>query len=243
MRKILLNPLSLILLAALSVGLLACNGAQNESTSSAAPADEGAPRLSAEPETASPSGEKRILFFGNSLTAGYGIDPTQAFPALIQEKIDSLSLPYQVVNAGLSGETTASGKNRIEWLLRRPVDILVLELGGNDGLRGIDPQETRRNLQAIIDLTKSRYPDVKIIIAGMEAPPNMGQAFTGEFRVLFRELAVNNQTALIPFLLQGVGGDPRLNLPDGIHPTPEGHRIVAQNVWEVLRPLLDETGM
>jgi acyl-CoA thioesterase I len=243
MRKILFNPLLLVLFASLTAGLLGCNGKQNESASQQVSAGENAPRLAAESEEGSPTEEKRILFFGNSLTAGYGIDPAQAFPALIQEKIDSLDLPYQVVNAGLSGETTASGKNRIEWLLRRPVEILVLELGGNDGLRGIDPQETRRNLQAIIDLTKSRYPDVKIVMAGMEAPPNMGNTFTEEFRVLFRELAINNQTALIPFLLQGVGGDPQLNLPDGIHPTAEGHRIVAQNVWEVLRPLLDETGM
>lgn len=179
--------------------------------------------------------KKVMLFFGNSLTAGYGVDPDDAFPYLIQKKLDSLSLPYRVINAGLSGETTASGVNRIDWVLREPVDIMVLELGGNDGLRGIDPKETRKNLQEIIDIALKKYPDMKIIIAGMESPPNMGQQYTNEFRSVFQDLASENQLPLIPFLLAGVGGEPELNLDDGIHPNEQGHVIVAENVWNVLQ--------
>lgn len=181
---------------------------------------------------------KNILFFGNSLTAGYGLELSQAFPALIQEKIDSLNLPYKVINAGLSGETTESGNTRIDWMLHQKIDVLVLELGGNDGLRGISPELTKKNLQSIIEKTKNKYPDVKIVLAGMEAPPNMGEKFTSDFRKLYKELAEANQIALIPFLLEGVGGDPKLNLPDGIHPTPEGHKIVAETVWKVLKEVL-----
>ncbi len=181
---------------------------------------------------------KNILFFGNSLTAGYGLELSQAFPALIQEKIDSLRLPYKVINAGLSGETTESGNTRIDWMLNQKIDILVLELGGNDGLRGISPDLTKKNLQSIIDKTRNKYPNVKIILAGMEAPPNMGEKFTSDFRKLYKELAQVNQVAFIPFLLEGVGGNPKLNLPDGIHPTPEGHKIVAETVWKVLKDVL-----
>ncbi|MCS6968409.1 MAG: arylesterase [Cytophagales bacterium] len=181
---------------------------------------------------------KVILFFGNSLTAGFGVEPEEAFPALIQQKIDSLGLPYRCVNAGLSGETSAGGKARIDWLLKQPVDILVIELGGNDGLRGIDPEETRKNLQAIIDKAKARYPHITIVLAGMEAPPNMGQEYTRAFRRLYPELAQANQLSLIPFLLDKVGGEPSLNLPDGIHPTAQGHQIIAQTVWKTLYPIL-----
>jgi acyl-CoA thioesterase-1 len=181
---------------------------------------------------------KTIVFFGNSLTAGYGVDPSEAFPALVQEKIDSLKLPYKVINAGLSGETTAGGKSRIDWILRQPVDIFVLELGGNDGLRGIPIAETSKNLQAIIDRVREKYPNVKIILAGMQVPPNMGRTYTTSFRVVFQQLAANNHVDLIPFLLENVGGISHLNQADGIHPNPEGHRIVAENVWKVLQGLL-----
>jgi acyl-CoA thioesterase-1 len=184
------------------------------------------------------AGEKNIIFFGNSLTAGYGLEPTQAFPALVQHKIDSLNLPYQVVNAGLSGETTAGGKSRIDWILKQPVSVFVLELGGNDGLRGIPITETRANLQEIIDRVKAKNPDVKIVLAGMQVPPNMGRKYAVDFQQVFRDLAQKNNTALIPFLLEGVGGIPELNQPDGIHPTPQGHRIVAENVWAILKTLL-----
>ncbi|MCG7855446.1 arylesterase [Flavihumibacter sediminis] len=181
---------------------------------------------------------KTILFFGNSLTAGYGLDPVEAFPALIQLKIDSLKLPYKVINGGLSGETTSGGKTRIDWLLRQKIDVFILELGANDGLRGIPVKETRQNLQAIIDQVKSKYPDVKLVLAGMHVPPNMGVAYAKEFHAIYSEIAKKNQMTLIPFLLEGVGGNPELNQGDGIHPTAEGHKIVADEVWKYIQPIL-----
>jgi acyl-CoA thioesterase-1 len=181
---------------------------------------------------------KTIVFYGNSLTAGYGVDPSEAFPALVQEKIDSLQLPYKVINAGLSGETTAGGKGRIDWILRQPVNIFVLELGGNDGLRGIPIAETSRNLQAIIDRVREKYPDARIILAGMQVPPNMGRNYATAFRVVFQQLAAKNNLELILFLLENVGGISSLNQGDGIHPNPRGHKIVAENVWRVLTGIL-----
>jgi acyl-CoA thioesterase-1 len=181
---------------------------------------------------------KTIVFFGNSLTAGYGLDPSQAFPALIQEKINSLNLGYKVVNAGVSGETSSGGNSRVEWILEQPVDVFVLELGANDGLRGIPLQETRTNLQSIIDKVKTKYPQAKVLIAGMQMPPNMGLQYTTEFKAIFPELAKKNNSTLIPFILEGVGGEVNLNQQDGIHPTPEGHQIVAENVWRELQPVL-----
>ena len=182
---------------------------------------------------------KAILFLGNSLTAGYGLDPEQAFPALIQQKIDSLGWAFEAVNAGLSGETSSGGLRRLNWLMRRKIAVLVLALGGNDGLRGIPPELTRQNLQQIIERTREKNPGVRIVLAGMEAPPNMGEEYTRQFRDLYRKLAQTNDAALIPFLLKDVAGIPELNLPDGIHPTAEGHRIVAEHVWEVLGPVLE----
>ncbi len=166
------------------------------------------------------------------------MEPDETFPARVGEKIDSAGLNYEVVNSGLSGETTAGGLSRIGWVLRRPADIFILELGGNDGLRGIPLASTRQNLQAIIDTVRQRNPQTRIVLAGMQIPPNMGQIYTTQFRQLFRELATKNKLILIPFLLEGVGGDPKLNQPDGIHPTSAGHRIVAKTVWNVLEPLL-----
>ena len=187
-----------------------------------------------------PATQKRvILFFGNSITAGYQLDMNQAFPAIIKQKIDSLGLNYQVINAGLSGETTASGKNRIDWVLRTIPDIFILELGANDGLRGLPLRETHKNLQVVIDKVKLINPEVKIIIAGMEVPPNLGEAYTRQFRNIFSDLSKNNAAVLIPFLLVDVAGRPNLNLTDGIHPTPEGHLLVAELVWETLLPLLE----
>ncbi|WP_460914667.1 arylesterase [Spirosoma areae] len=179
-----------------------------------------------------------VLFYGNSLTAGYGVEPSQAFPALIGQKIDAAGLTYQVVNAGLSGETTAGGKSRIGWVMRQPVAVFVLELGGNDGLRGLPLTATRQNLQAIMDTVRRKSPQATIVLAGMQIPPNMGTTYAAEFRTLFKELADRNKAILIPFLLEGVGGVPKLNQPDGIHPTPAGHKIVANTVWEILRPVL-----
>ncbi len=182
--------------------------------------------------------KKNILFYGNSLTAGMGVEPEEAFPAVIEDKIDSLDLPYRVINAGLSGETSAGGKSRINWMLKEKVDIFVLELGANDGLRGIPVRETKKNLQDIIDQVKSKYPDAKLIMTGMEVPPNMGDKYASEFRVIFRELAEKNDMALVPFLLDKVGGVTALNQSDGIHPTAEGHKILAENVWTVLKDIL-----
>ena len=181
---------------------------------------------------------KNIVFFGNSLTAGYGVDPSEAFPAIIQHKIDSLKLPYKVINGGLSGVTTAGGKGRIDWLLQQPVDVFVLELGGNDGLRGIPVTETASNLQAILDRVKAKYPNAKCMLAGMQVPPNMGSKYASEFRAVYKQLADKNNIPLIPFLLEGVGGIADLNQADGIHPTPKGHLLVAENVWVVLKGLL-----
>ncbi len=182
--------------------------------------------------------KKTIVFFGNSLTAGYGLSPSQAFPALIQNKIDSLGLPYKVVNAGVSGETSSGGNSRIDWILRQPLDVFVLELGANDGLRGIPISQTKKSLQSIIDKVKAKNPDAKLVLAGMQIPPNMGQQYATEFRNIYPELANENGMKLIPFLLQGVGGEVRLNQEDGIHPTAEGHRILADNVWQQLQTVL-----
>ncbi|TCD07741.1 arylesterase [Pedobacter frigidisoli] len=182
--------------------------------------------------------QKNILFFGTSLTAGYGLDPTEAYPALIQNRIDSLKLLYKVINGGLSGETSAGGKGRIDWLLKQPVDIFVLELGANDGLRGLPVKQTIKNLQDIIDRVKSKYPDVKLVIAGMQMPPNMGAKYAADFKNIFPDLAKKNNMVLIPFLLDKVGGIPKLNQADGIHPTAEGDKILADNVWVVLKDLL-----
>lgn len=182
--------------------------------------------------------EKHILIFGDSITAGYGLNPEQAYPALIQQKVDSLDLEYRVTNAGQSGETSAGGLRRVDWILQQPVDIFVLELGGNDGLRGIDPENTKENLQGIIDKVNSTYPDTEIVLTGMQAPPNMGEHYTERFQEIFVELAGENDLLFMPFILEGVAGDPDLNQPDGIHPTREGHQIVADNLWEVLHPIL-----
>ena len=179
--------------------------------------------------------QQTIVFFGNSLTAGYGVDPTEAFPALIQEKMDSLHLRYKVINAGVSGETTSGGLARIDWILKQPPAVFVLELGGNDGLRGIPLTETKKNLQLIIDRVKQKNPSTKIILAGMMIPPNMGNQYTHTFQEIYPSLATSNHVDLIPFLLEGVGGNPALNQQDGIHPTAEGHKIVAENVWRILK--------
>jgi len=179
-----------------------------------------------------------ILFLGDSITAGYGVDVSQAYPELIQKKIDSRGWNFKIVNAGQSGDTTAGGLARLDWLLRNRIDVLVLELGGNDGLRGIPIPQIRKNLQAIIDRTRTQYPAVKIIIAGMKVPPNFGGDYGRQFEAIFPDLARKNDAALIPFILQDVGGIRELNLADGIHPTAKGQQIVAENVWRVLQPAL-----
>ena len=179
-----------------------------------------------------------ILFLGDSLAAGYGIDPSEAFPALIQKKVEAARLNFSIVNAGVSGDTTAGGLRRMDWLLKRRVDVLVLELGGNDGLRGLSVETTRTNLQSIIDRALKANPATKIVIAGMQMPPNMGEDYNTRFQQVFPELAKVNHAILIPFLLKDVGGKPDLNQPDRIHPTAEGHKIVAETVWQILEPVL-----
>ena len=181
---------------------------------------------------------KTILFFGNSLTAGYGLSPEEAFPALVEKQFNKNGKPCKVVNAGLSGETSAGGLSRIDWILRQRVDVFVLELGANDGLRGLPIEQTNKNLQTIIGKVRAKYPKVKIVITGMMVPPNMGDDYTTQFKAIFPALVKKNNATLIPFLLEGVAGIEKLNLPDGIHPNIEGHKIVAGNVMKVLNPLL-----
>ena len=189
--------------------------------------------------TTSSNNSKTILFFGDSLTAGYGLDDmNDAYPAVVDVMIDSLGLNYSVINSGLSGETTAGGSSRIKWVLNQKIDVFVLALGANDGLRGIPLKETRANLQAIIDAVYDHNPNTTIILAGMEIPPNMGQTYTNEFKNIFPELAEKNNLKLIPFLLKGVGGIPELNQGDGIHPTIAGQKIIAKNVWAVLETVI-----
>jgi len=181
---------------------------------------------------------KIIMCFGNSLTAGYGVAMNEAYPALLQKRIDSLGLKYKVVNAGLSGETSSGGINRVEWVLRQKPDIFILELGANDGLRGINVKVTRENLQKIIDKVKNRFPDTRIILAGMRIPTSMGNTYNKEFQKIFPDLAEKNNILLIPFLLDGVGGESKLNQGDGLHPTAEGYKIVTENVWKVLTQIM-----
>lgn len=179
-----------------------------------------------------------ILFLGTSLTAGYGLDPEQAYPALIQKKIDSAGLEYRVINAGVSGETSAGAVRRVDWLLQQPVSVLVVETGANDGLRGLPPDSLRSNIQAIFDRAKRLQPSARLVLMGMQVPPNYGRVYSQQFRSLYPELAESNDAVLIPFLLDGVGGVSALNQPDGVHPTAEGQRRMAETVWRVLEPVL-----
>jgi acyl-CoA thioesterase-1 len=196
---------------------------------------------------------KTVVCFGDSLTAGYGLESpaTDAYPALLQEKLDAFTsapapspaasapIPrWRVVNAGLSGETTAGGARRLDWILRQPVDIFLLALGANDGLRGIDPAVSEKNLQSIIDRVRARYPDARIILAGMMMPPSMGEDYARAFSAMYSNLAQRNKVTLLPFLLEGVGGRSDLNQADAIHPNIAGHKILAANVWSFLQPLL-----
>ena len=199
-------------------------------------------RMSAAETASNASGtlpaDKSLVVLGDSLSAGFGVDLSEAWPARIQEKIREAGLPWKLVNAGLSGDTSAGGLRRLDWILRRPVDALLLELGSNDGLRGLPLEATRTNLQTVIERTRAKYPNVRVVLAGMKMPENLGEAYTRQFETLYRDLAETNKVALIPFLLDGVGGRAELNLPDQIHPNVEGHRRVATNVWKVLQPVL-----
>ncbi len=184
-----------------------------------------------------------VVFLGTSLTAGYGLEPEQAYPALLQAKIDSAGLNYRVVNAGVSGETSAGARRRIDWLLREPVSVLVIETGANDGLRGLPADSLRANIQAILDRARNFTPTPRLVLAGMRIPPNYGLAYSRQFQAIYPELADANGAELVPFLLEGVGGVAALNQPDGVHPTAEGQRRMAETMWRVLEPVLREAEM
>lgn len=216
-------------LSALVAGLFACDQPR-----------ENAPANSAPPAPASE--RPAVMFLGTSLTAGLGIDPDQAYPALIQQKIDSAGLNYRVVNAGVSGETSAGALRRVEWLFQEPVSVLVVETGANDGLRGLPPDSLRANIQAIFDRAKRLQPPPRLVLLGMRVPPNYGKDYSRRFQAIYPQLAQANGAALVPFLLEGVGGITNLNQADGMHPTAEGQRRLAETVWRVLEPVLRERG-
>jgi acyl-CoA thioesterase I len=200
--------------------------------------DEPAPALGDVPPAPAAGQRGRIVFIGTSLTAGLGLDPDQAFPALIQRKLDAEGLAFEAVNAGVSGETSAGARRRIDWLLRQPVAVVVIETGANDGLRGLEVDSLRSNIQAIIDEARRQSPKPAIVLLGMRAPPNLGSTYSRRFQRVFPELAKQNGLPLVPFLLEGVAGSPSLNQSDMIHPTAEGQRRMAETVWEVLEPML-----
>jgi len=202
------------------------------------------PGAGAHPAPASdPDADTRgaVVFLGTSLTEGLGLaSQDEAWPALIQRRIDSAGLPFRTVNAGVSGDTSAGGLARLDWVLRQPLQVLVVELGANDGLRGLDPEALRKNLLAVVDRTQSRYPEAVVVLVEMEAPTNLGTRYTEAFRSAFREVAELRGLPLIPFLLEGIAGVRSLNQSDGIHPTARGQERMAERAWMVLEPLLRE---
>ncbi len=200
---------------------------------------DASPRAAAEAPPRPATERGRIVFLGTSLTAGLGVDPAQAYPALIQAKLDSARLPFEAVNAGVSGETSAGAVRRLDWLMRQPVSVLVIETGANDGLRGLDPDSMRSNIQAIIDRANQQSPKPRIVLTGMRALPNYGLGYARRFREVYDDLAEKNDLSLVPFLLQGVAGQGEMNQDDMIHPNPSGHRVIAENVWKVLEPVLE----
>ena len=183
----------------------------------------------------------RVVILGDSITAGYGLDDPaqQAYPALLQQKIDAAGLPFTVVNAGVSGDTTAGGLRRVDWALGPGAAVLVVALGGNDGLRGIPARQTAENLAAIIRRARAKVPGIAVIVAGIQMPESMGEEFAEQFKAVFPRVAMETNATLIPFLLEGVGGVPALNQPDRIHPSAEGQKRIAANVWAVLQPILE----
>ena len=232
--------------AALSASLTACGGGSSSGkVDSAQVARAGAPGTDSvgaggQAGARGADGRRTVLIVGKSLTAGLGLDPEDAYPALLQRKADSLALNYEIVNAGLSGETSAGALRRLDWLLRGQADVVVIETGANDGLRGLDVDSTRANLRAIIAKVKAARPAARILLAQMEAPPNLGAKYTAAFSAMFQEVARQDEVTLMPFLLEGVAGNGALNQSDGIHPNEEGERIVAENVWRALLPVLQQ---
>lgn len=190
------------------------------------------------PSTNAPAG--RVVVLGDSLAAGYGVEVGEGWPEQLQMRIREAGLPFTVVNAGVSGDTTAGGLRRIDWVLRQPVDVLLIELGGNDGLRGISVANTRSNLVSMVRRTRQKWPRSSVVLAGMQMPPTMGAEYVDAFKDLFPDVARQEKVVLIPHLLEGVGGVPQLNQPDLIHPTAEGHQRLASNAWVTLGPLLRE---
>ncbi|GAA5139970.1 arylesterase [Prosthecobacter algae] len=187
--------------------------------------------------------KKRIVVLGDSISAGYGLDRDQAYPALLQKKVDAEGLPYEVVNAGVSGDTTAGGLRRIDWALGpKGADVLVIALGGNDGLRGVSPDQTEKNLTGIVAKARAKNPTIKILIAGMQMPDNLGPKYVEAFKAVFPKVSTTEKTDLLPYLLEGVGGDEKLNQPDRIHPTAEGQQKIADMVWAKLKAMLPEAG-
>ena len=221
---------SLALSLCLVTLLVACRKAPEEQPTQAAPQ----PTVSESGETARP----RIVALGDSLTAGYGLVESQAYPALLQQKIDAEGYTFEVVNAGVSGDTSAGGLRRLDWALDGDVKVLIVALGGNDGLRGLSVGEMKANLTSIIERAQAR--NITVILAGIEAPPNYGEEYASAFRATFRDVAREQRVLFIPFLLDKVAGQPRLNLGDGIHPNAQGAAIVSDTVWNVLRPVLDQ---
>ncbi|HEU4456157.1 MAG TPA: arylesterase [Longimicrobium sp.] len=219
-------------------------GCQADERNSAPPAGDAAnpPLTAGSPDAArGASGDRKVvLFVGTSLTAALGLEPEQGFPARVQEKIDSAGLPFEVVNAGVSGETSTGARARIGWLLNQPFDVLVLETGANDMLRGTRLDRLRGNIEAIVDTVRQVRPDARIVLTGMLASPNLGADYGRDFRAVYTEVARADSLPLVPFLLEGVAAVPELNLGDGIHPNERGHRVVADNVWKVLEPVLRE---
>ena len=214
--------------------LTSCKDKTNAPVRSTEPSSPATQEAVTEPK----SDKAVLLFYGNSLTAGYGLEEQESFPSLIQDRIDSLGLGYQVVNAGLSGETTSGGLQRLDWVLRQPVDLFALELGANDMLRGLPLEQTRANLASIIDGVRAKYPAATILLLEMLAAPNMGADYQRDFKQIYTDLASEKEVQLVPFFLEGVAGNPDLLLPDGKHPNADGQEIVAENLWGYLQPIL-----
>jgi acyl-CoA thioesterase-1 len=228
-------PLRVPISAALILSLVSVAGCRDDPSAAVSTSGRGATAMTAD-RPAPVDSRPRIVFLGDSLTAGLGLSPDHAYPALLQKRLDAAGLKYQVVNAGVSGDTSFDGLSRLDWALDGEVRILVVALGGNDGLRGLPADQLRTNLATIIERAQRRA--ILVILAGMEAPPNFGESYIVAFHKVYPELAKKYGVPLVPFLLQGVAGIDRLNQRDGIHPTAEGARTVADNVWNVLRPTL-----
>jgi acyl-CoA thioesterase-1 len=215
---------------------LACGGQDDSAPNGAA---EATPQVSeSAPLGATQTGRARVVILGTSLTAGLGVEPQEAYPAVLQQLADSAGFPVEIVNSGLSGETSAGALRRVDWLLQAPPALLIIETGANDGLRGLDPDTTAANIRGIVASVRARYPDTPIALVQMEAPPNMGPGYTDRFRAIFPAVARELGVTLLPFLLLEVAGRPELNQSDGIHPSPAGAALAARTLWPALVPLL-----